>query len=272
VAFLVAFLVHGRVSQARLNRTLARQVADRTRELSDKNAELEATYRELEQVSLTDTLTGLRNRRFLLNQIGPDLARSLRDHRVWLREGGDRPAASDLTFFLLDLDGFKAVNDTYGHAAGDSVLVEVAEILAEVSRQADHVVRWGGEEFLAVTRFVDRSTAPSLAERMRAAVEAHSFEIDPGRALDLACSIGFASFPFDPGQPELVGWEQVVDLADACLYMAKQAGGNAWVGVERPREPLDGGIPPGSIAAVLARRCEDEQWLIVSSAGEAEID
>jgi diguanylate cyclase (GGDEF)-like protein len=263
--FFLAFLVYGRLSQARLNRSLSRQVAERTQELTNKNEELESAYQALEQVSLTDPLTGLRNRRFLSSHMDPDLARSLRDYLSWLRDGGDRPAASDITFFLLDLDGLKAVNDSHGHAAGDAVLVQLAQLLTGVSRQSDYLVRWGGDELLAVARFADRSDAPRLAERMRATIEAHPFEIGQGRILDMACSIGFASFPFDVEQPELVGWELVVDVADACLYEAKQVGGNAWVGVERPCEPLDGGIAPGSVAALLARRLTDGGWSIASS-------
>jgi two-component system cell cycle response regulator len=179
-----------------------------------------------ERLSVTDTLTGLKNRRFVLQTIGSDVSVATRKHRV-----ADKSSATsaDLLFMLIDVDNFKAVNDRYGHAAGDHVLVQIAEVLRTTCRTSDTLARWGGEEFLAILRFCNRNTAPISAERIRMAIEKHVFDIG-GQRVSVTCSVGFASFPVFPDRPDEVGWERVVALADEALYRAKQAGRNTWAG------------------------------------------
>ncbi|MGE5233203.1 MAG: two-component regulator propeller domain-containing protein [Acidobacteriota bacterium] len=206
-------------------RELAREVALRTRELAVANRELESAYRRIEEASLTDPLTGLRNRRFLEQAIDADVAIAAR-----AAAPGTSPAR-DLVFLLLDLDHFKSVNDTHGHAAGDAVLVELANLLRATFRASDHLVRWGGEEFLVVVRFVDREAGAELAEKLRATVSAHPFELPDGTRLARTVSIGWAAYPFLSAVTEAVSWEDVVDLADRALYAAKRSGRDAWVGI-----------------------------------------
>jgi diguanylate cyclase (GGDEF)-like protein len=195
-----------RVRQLRLReRRLEQLVAART-------SELEAAYEKIEEASLTDPLTGLRNRRYLEQAIAADVDLAARGH-------------GDLIVLLVDLDHFKSVNDTHGHAAGDAVLAALGHLLRETFRASDHVVRWGGEEFLIVVRFTDRSHAPDLAEKLRAAVEAHPFTLPDGTVLQRTCSIGYAVWP----SPDAAAFERVVDRADAALYAAKRAGRNAAV-------------------------------------------
>ena len=191
-------------------RLRVRQLAKRAEMLEAlvrrRTVELEAAYARIEEASLTDPLTGLRNRRFLEQSIAEDLEMASR------REG-------DLLVFLLDLDHFKSVNDTYGHAAGDAVLVQTAQVLRATLRASDYVVRWGGEEFLAVARFLHRGMAAELGEKIRAAMEHHPFVLPDGTRLRKTCSVGVAAFPG-------ASWEQTVALADEALYEAKRAGRN----------------------------------------------
>ncbi|MYN40682.1 diguanylate cyclase [Duganella sp. FT109W] len=213
------------------NASAYRQVAATQQQLLDKNLELEQAYRALEEVSLTDQLTGLRNRRFFLQNVDADVAMSLRGYDAGLhRELNecDLHAAKDLVFFMVDLDHFKEVNDRYGHAAGDSILVQMQERLREVFRESDYVIRWGGEEFLVLARATHRDEAPGVAERMRRVVAERDFILPDGVRLSRTCSIGFACFPFLPSQPRLLSWSQVVELADQGLYIAKRSGRNAW--------------------------------------------
>lgn len=86
-----------------------------------------------ERLSVTDILTGLKNRRYVHQTIGADVAASLRRHRAALA-GGEPPVDADIVFFLVDVDGFKAVNDAHGHAAGDLVLAEISRLLEAACR------------------------------------------------------------------------------------------------------------------------------------------
>jgi diguanylate cyclase (GGDEF)-like protein len=220
---LVAFLLYRRHVTAQVRRDLARLVQERTAELSDANARLKA-------LSLTDTLTGIPNRRYFFQSVESDVAVSLRAHRMPLKEGSPLENG-DLVFYVLDLDDFKSVNDTYGHAAGDMVLQQVGAVLRETGRASDLVVRWGGEEFLVVARQVDRRGAAAFAERIRQAVRNHMFAAGDGRMLHRTCSVGFAAFPFLLHDIEAVPWDTVLGIADQAAYASKQAGRDAWVGV-----------------------------------------
>ncbi len=209
---------------------LEHRVRERTAALRALHEELEQTSLELQRSSVTDPLTGLHNRRFLSEHIEQDLAVALRRAQE-VKAAGGQPLDTDCVFLLLDIDAFKRINDRYGHAAGDAVLVQFGARLRAVMRESDYLVRWGGEEFLAVARDTDRSRAEELAERMRVAVVDQAFRLEDGVELDISCSIGFACIPFELERPQARNWQQVVNLADLGLYAAKRSGRNAWVGV-----------------------------------------
>ncbi len=194
--------------------------------VQQRTAELQALTEALKESSLSDPLTCLHNRRYLTQHIEADIA-------VALRRQADDAAAEhgDLTFLLIDVDHFKQVNDQYGHSAGDAVLVQMSERLREASRESDHLVRWGGEEFLVVARDSSRTHAAELAERIRHAVADQPFLLPDGQKLTRTCSIGFACFPLSVAQPQALDWSALVDVADSALYEAKRSGRNRWVGV-----------------------------------------
>ncbi|HEU4630348.1 MAG TPA: tetratricopeptide repeat-containing diguanylate cyclase [Gemmatimonadaceae bacterium] len=206
--------------------------------------------RMAEELSMTDALTGARNRRFLQQTIAMDVAASVRRHRVAAERGLPADDA-DLVFYLVDLDHFKRINDEHGHAAGDRLLVELTRVLQAASRESDVVVRWGGEEFLVLGRFTDREQAAQQAERLRAAVEAHTTVLEGGRVLRATCSIGYAVFPFVSGDPDALAWEEVVSLADHGTYAAKRLGRNAWAGYV----PGDG-APPTHVLHATQRQID----------------
>ncbi|HQZ16791.1 MAG TPA: diguanylate cyclase [Vicinamibacteria bacterium] len=201
-------------------------------------ARLEEALASLAEVSVTDPLTGLRNRRYLIDRIDDDAAQSL----------DPRANPGDLLFFMIDLDHFKAVNDRHGHAKGDAVLVEFARRLRLVFRASDHLVRWGGEEFLVVVRFQARTRAEDLAERVRATLAHEEIQLADGTRIAATCSIGFACFPFLAGYPAALRWQDVLELADVALYAAKRAGRNCWVGLATPA----GGLSDQAIAALTS--------------------
>lgn len=238
--------VRTRVLQAR-RRELQRLVDERTTELqavslalSEKTRALEEKTLVLQLASISDPLTGLRNRRFLTEHIDGLLAASLQQASAALDAGSTAPE-TDTLFFLVDIDEFKRVNDVHGHAAGDAVLVQLAQRLKVVMRESDDVVRWGGEEFLAVARNTDRARADELAERLRASVADAPFRLPDGRPLPMTCSIGHACWPFLPQHPQALDWLAVVNLADVGLLTAKRLSRNAWVGLQAaPRARPEG--------------------------------
>lgn len=230
---VVLGLVKWRTSAVRKRaERLQEEVAERTTELASALEELSEANDALRNLSLTDPLTGLRNRRYLSNTIGEDIAQVLRNYRQMERGCHERLAANvDMLLLMVDIDHFKRVNDTYGHAAGDAVLLQTREVLLSCVRDTDTVVRWGGEEFLVVGRSVAGSEASVMAERIRRAMSERDFEIDNQEPLHLTCSIGWAIFPFLPCIPDAFHWEQVLDVADRCLYAAKKSGRDGWVGM-----------------------------------------
>jgi diguanylate cyclase (GGDEF)-like protein len=236
----------------RREQLLARTVAERTAELDALTQALQRESDALREASLTDPLTGLRNRRFLLQHIDADVALVTRLWEEHARHGGTPPHEADLVMFLVDIDHFKQVNDRHGHEAGDAVLRQVCERLRQVFRDGDHLVRWGGEEFLVVVRGSARDHAAGLAQRAARAVAEAPFALPDGTPLHCSCSIGFACLPLLPQQPRALGWSETVALADAALYLVKAAGRDGWAGVTGAARPLD--------AATLQRRRETADW------------
>ncbi|MBK9572324.1 MAG: diguanylate cyclase [Rhodoferax sp.] len=231
-ALAVAALVYLRTHQLqRRQHHLETQVLERTEELEIMTLELQLQQDALEESSLRDPLTGLYNRRFLTQCMDSEIALSVRAHEGSLAYGEEFNESHDLQFFLLDIDHFKSINDTYGHMEGDAVLKQFAQRLCGVFRDGDYLVRWGGEEFLCVARQSPRQHSAELAQRACDAMAREPFTLENGTSIGITCSVGFACFPLVPRWPLGVGWVETVKLADAAMYQAKNAGRNGWCGV-----------------------------------------
>jgi diguanylate cyclase (GGDEF)-like protein len=205
---------------------------------------------QLSDLVVRDTLTRLHNRRYLQELMAVESARLARDASDLAR--GREPRRSVATgIFIMDLDLFKQVNDTHGHAAGDAVLRRTGEALVNAMRRSDHVVRWGGEEFVAIAHIAHVEDVRIIAEKLRAAIEAIDFALPDGRTLKKTLSVGFASMPFLPGPSRPLAWEQVLAIADAALFVAKAEGRNRWVGV------LPGDAPWGEPDATCSEVVRD---------------
>jgi diguanylate cyclase (GGDEF)-like protein len=164
-------------------------------------------HRVVEQQARFDALTGLPNRRHCEATLEGELVRARRS---------DEPFA----FVLADLDDFKAINDRYGHPAGDRVLLTFGEIAQATIRESDLAARWGGEEFAFLMPATDPRGAEELVERIRVAVEEHPIELEDGTMLRLTVSFGIATHPDESSSAKLIR------AADAALYEAKRAGKN----------------------------------------------
>lgn len=199
--------------------------------VQQRTADLAEANQRLSEASLTDPLTGLRNRRYLSTQVPKDISFYAREH------GAPQPPMEQrvLLFALADIDHFKRINDTYGHAAGDRVLQQFSDVLQTLVRTGDYVARWGGEEFVLVFRPMPIEFMAMLGERLRAAVAEHDFDIGTGTPLRVTCSIGLCQYPLLPGGTRSLEWEHLLELADRALYRIKREGRNGW-GAYRARE------------------------------------
>lgn len=176
------------------------------KELGAKNRTLSETNARLQALATTDPLTGLANHRALVAALEHELARAYRYRH-------------ECSILFLDIDHFKALNDSYGHAVGDSVLRDFAKLLEQQIREIDVPGRWGGEEFLVILPETGEQEARLISERARSAVAAHAFTM--GGGMSLTCSIGIATFPGDARERD-----GLVTCADQAMYAAKKLGRN----------------------------------------------
>ncbi|WP_256711959.1 diguanylate cyclase [Pectobacterium carotovorum] len=154
-----------------------------------------------------DTLTLLLNRRFL-----PTILR----HEISLAMHSN----TSLSIAMIDIDHFKTVNDTYGHAAGDNILKRIAEILYESTRNSDYVFRYGGEEFMIVLIETPKVAAHTIIERLRKKIQDHPIHLQNGESVTMTISAGIAVYS---GHPD---YECLIKAADDALYQAKANGRN----------------------------------------------
>lgn len=178
-------------------------------QLLKQSLELKLMNKELQQISVTDALTGLYNRRYFDTVVETEVALSLRH-------------GEPNSLLLIDIDFFKKINDVYGHDAGDLVLKEVATVLREHTRKSDALCRIGGEEFVILCKRADVPGAMAIAEKLRAAIEAHRVRVG-NQVLSLTISIGAISIPDNAGTDSA---EKLLKCADIALYHSKKHGRN----------------------------------------------
>ena len=187
-------------SMLRIKR-LQEELEERERQLLDANE-------QLRYMSQTDALTGLDNRRHLEERIDEMFQHARRMNEPF-------------SCVMVDLDRFKAVNDTYGHQFGDAVLKQCADILRHEVRGIDRAGRFGGEEFMLLLPGAQIDAASTFAERVRKHVEAHTFSFD-GTSIQRTASLGVSSWPHE----RIANCDELVRAADEALYVAKETGRN----------------------------------------------
>lgn len=170
--------------------------------------ELEVSQEALAEQATTDSLTHLKNRRQFYTQAGQNLAAC-------------RRYGHDMSVLLLDIDHFKKVNDTYGHHAGDEVLVRIAQLLSAMAREGDTVARFGGEEFSILLPETKRLGAAVMGQRIRAVIESEEIVVE-GRRIPVTVSIGVATLAAE----DVESIDQLLNIADRRLYLAKNNGRN----------------------------------------------
>ncbi|NQV46878.1 MAG: diguanylate cyclase [Rhodospirillaceae bacterium] len=194
-----------------MNQELEQRVRDRTLALSEEVDRRRETEEKMRHMATHDGLTGLPNRRLLMEHLERALARAHRDK-------------NKIAVVFIDLDGFKAVNDTYGHDAGDIVLKEASTRLLEQVRETDTVARLGGDEFLiAYTDLIGIYEAEFLAQRILEVLSL-PFPLPGGIDGSIGASIGISIFPDDGGDVEAV-----MKAADEAMYEVKKKGKNNFI-------------------------------------------
>ncbi len=163
-------------------------------------------HEDLQRVSALDSLTGVYNRRFGLQRLTEEFGRSTR-------------SSDPLGVLMLDLDHFKAVNDTYGHVVGDRVLQSVVRAIQQVLRDGDVLMRYGGEEFLIVLPGAGHDDVVQLAERVRRAV-AETEIVETNQRISVTVSIGGSGLP----DKNATDAEDLIVMADAAMYTSKETG------------------------------------------------
>jgi diguanylate cyclase (GGDEF)-like protein len=187
-------------------RALHEKIEKTNEDFVKRNLELQDIQQQLKLLAAHDVLTGLYNRRYILERIEEKLP-EIRRHQL------------DCCFVIMDIDYFKDVNDNYGHVAGDDVLKAVAQILVNGVRQGDIVARYGGEEFLIFLPMTELESAQVLVERLRTALEAHLHRVEHER-VTVTASFGIAQHDVNDSA------DKTIARADKALYQAKLAGRN----------------------------------------------
>ncbi len=219
VGLVLAFIRFRLESVRRLNQELERRVIQRTEELQNtqhnlyqaKNSlemqlkEVNSLQVKLKEQAIRDVLTGLYNRRYLNDILEKEISRARRQ-------------GSSLVFMLLDLDRFKHVNDTYGHAGGDQALIALGELLHNHTRTSDYAFRYGGEEFMVLLTDITLEDALNRAEDLRVAVQALRITHER-RPIPLTTSIGLATYPLHGKTAD-----EMLLVVDDALYRAKHLG------------------------------------------------
>lgn len=213
---------------------LEQEVKARTEKLTEFNDELRTLNKALQESSLSDPLTGLRNRRFVFEEVARQFEQGRRT-RDETQAGERRDDAADLVFMMIDLDNFKPINDSYGHAAGDELLLELRDVLLSTCRRQEHVIRWGGDEFVVIAQNTRPDEAEALAERIRSTIAERNFSLSDGQIVRTTCSIGFAGYPLFRASGDESTMDNIINIADGLMYEAKKTR-NAWVGMMGPNE------------------------------------
>lgn len=179
---------------------------------------------QFEELSVMDVLTGLKNRRFLEQNISREIS--------YIKRSQARGGKDALGIYLLDIDHFKRINDTYGHEVGDTVLVEFTRRISQTIRETDLFVRWGGEEFLLVARLENAGGQHILAQRLRQAIIDTPYTIGNEQSIDLTATIGSVVYPCLENKEQDISWNKLVLLADQALYYGKHQQRDCWVCIQ----------------------------------------
>lgn len=207
-------------------------------EVKERTLELELANKKLDLISRTDELTSLPNRRDMNETIANEIGRCQRTHKPFC-------------FIFIDIDHFKAINDTYGHACGDVVLKSVAQTIRGLLRKYDVLARYGGEEFLTLLPETDLDGAKVVAERFRHQIETMSVHY-ANHVINVTVTLGVSKFDHK------LGADRSIQMADKALYQGKESGRNRVV-VWQPEWVTEDDYEAAAIEMAEAKKIEEER-------------
>lgn len=210
------------IENAQLYENLEEKVRERTLQLEHAN-------NELKELALHDPLTKLHNRRYMyeyISSLTKKFAKS-KEAACVERQRRELDMVNDVIgVYMIDIDFFKKVNDTYGHAAGDEVLIAITKALKKNVGNDDYIIRWGGEEFLIILNQTKVEYLEVFSNNILNIVRETPIELAEGKKINVTCSIGCTYLPLNQGLTEVVGLEQIVNISDFAMYKAKEMGRN----------------------------------------------
>lgn len=248
LVLLLATIVYAGYRYQRHKHDIARVALERT--VEERTQQLHVSNARLENASQTDPATGLRNRRYLANQIPTDLAYYDREQQH------DGRYEQSMLFALVRIERGDRQRADRDKPVGDRALQQFAQVLTALVRYGDYIVRWDESEVLLVFRPMSSRHLDGVGDRIREAIRGHAFDSGGGPPLTLNCSIGMAEYPLYRDALRRPGWEQMIGLARAAMQWATRHGPDAWAAF-RPTLRSD-------LANILREVGEDPQPLIDS--------
>jgi diguanylate cyclase (GGDEF)-like protein len=234
------------------------------RRVRNDKQQLQQANTQLEFHAIRDPLTGLYNRRSFIELMKSRLLKLETERR---EDSADNPDC----LILMDVDLFKQINDTWGHAAGDAVLTEIASRLKDAVRDSDMVLRWGGEEFLIYSPKSNPTQITRLVGRVLHAIGTKPVQVGDLQ-ISVSVSAGFVSLPF-AGVPEReCDWEKTLQIADMALYLAKAQGRNRACGLARLLVPYERAMPVLELDLAAAISAGMVELIEVSGPAQVSVD
>ena len=209
------------IENAKLYQSLEKKVHERTVQLNQANEKLRL-------LSLQDPLTTLHNRHYIsrfVSEMSMNFITRKNNYKRCLKTRS-LYHKKVLSVYMIDIDHFNKINDTYGLHAGDKVLINLSRLLKKQIRADDYIVRWGGEEFLIILNGTNPDFLDAFPQKVLKAVESNSIKISEDNAVNITCSIGYSMMPIHVLTPDLLNLEEVINISDVALSMAKENGRN----------------------------------------------
>lgn len=188
------------------------------------NAKLKLSNDNLKTLSFKDTMTNVSNRRFLTEIMEPETARFAYSLQHAIDSHENKDVNLKYGVYIIDIDHFKSVNDTWGHKCGDDVIIQFANVIKTLIRKEDLLCRWGGEEFVVIIKRTVPEYIEQFANKLMQSIRNTQFQMSDSVTINKTCSVGYAKFPFFDKLPLALTLDQTIEIADRALYYAKEHG------------------------------------------------